>query len=135
MRLAFTVSLLCVFACGDDAPPGGPDASTDECTRDEECSDGIFCGGLERCVEGTCEAGATPCPPPLLCDEAADRCQSPGCDVANDADGDGHDALACGGDDCDDPIVSPATSSAATSSIKTATRAPSVTRTPTTTAS
>ena len=102
MRRAFTLSLLCLLACGDDAPPSGSDASTDECTRDEECSDGVFCNGLERCVEGTCEVGATPCPTPLLCDEAANACRSPGCDVSADADGDGHDAIACGGDDCDD---------------------------------
>ena len=36
-----------------------------------------------------------------MCDEAADACQTL-CDVSGDADGDGHDAIDCGGDDCDD---------------------------------
>ena len=91
--------LVALGACGDDSMPP-PDAG--ECTIDADCSDGVFCSGEERCVAGVCESGRPPCPAPLLCDEAGGVCQSPGCDTAEDADGDGHPAIACGGDDCDD---------------------------------
>ena len=90
--------------CGDDGPvmevDAGPDVDAG-CTSDAVCSDGIFCNGSERCVDGACMPGSDPCPAPLLCDEDVDRCQSPGCEFP-DADGDGRDSAACGGDDCDD---------------------------------
>jgi hypothetical protein len=89
-----------VAACGDDAsPPSTDGAST--CMRDVECDDGLFCNGTETCggdaSPNGCSAGAPPCEG--RCDESRERCL--GCEVP-DADGDGHGAIACGGDDCDD---------------------------------
>ena len=105
------------------------------CREDADCSDGLFCSGEERCVEGACMAG-----PPPDCDDrdpcTLDRCieaidlgDGGGTGVADggdpnvggqcvhdetrvDADGDGFDALhrvpGCG-DDCDDldPTIHP----------------------------
>lgn len=68
----------------------------------EECDDGMFCNGQERCEGDACVPGAPPCLEPLVCNEAAVRCETPaGCD-APDADGDGVARPSCGGDDCDD---------------------------------
>lgn len=35
------------------------------CETDTVCSDGLFCTGEERCVEGRCEQGPPPCAPQL----------------------------------------------------------------------
>jgi hypothetical protein len=58
------------------------------------CDDGLFCTTNDRCVSGVCQGGAAACSPPLLCDEATDRCVQ--ClSVANCNDG-----LACTVDAC-----------------------------------
>lgn len=71
------------------------------CTEARDCDDGVFCNGLELCLpaaDGTrCYPGVLPCRG--ACDESGGGCL--GCTPA-DADRDDHDALACGGDDCDD---------------------------------
>jgi hypothetical protein len=94
-----------LVACGDDAP--APDASVG-CTRDDQCSDGVFCNGDEVCAPDVAGANAFGCagsPPSCLvgqsCDEEMDRCATL-CEVTEDADGDGVAATECGGDDCDD---------------------------------
>jgi hypothetical protein len=81
------------------------------CTSDAECDDGIFCNGVEYCAPGSAGAdahgcipdprGRRPCDPGMTCIEAERRCEVP-CDRDRDQDGDGHDSVACGGDDCDD---------------------------------
>jgi alpha-tubulin suppressor-like RCC1 family protein len=90
---------------GGDASGGG-DGSTG-CRTDADCSDGVFCNGAERCHPDGAMGDARGCAPPAAtspctamqtCDEANDRCM----DVCPDADGDGHTAATCGGDDCDD---------------------------------
>ena len=77
------------------------------CASDDVCDDDRFCNGLERCMPGAvgsdgrgCVAGATPCGAGESCDEATRECG--GTCSEPDADGDGHAAIACGGDDCDD---------------------------------
>ena len=82
------------------------DAGSGECARDWDCDDGIFCNGAERCVGGgeagsgsVCRAATAPCAADR-CEESARVCNAD-CDTA-DADGDGHNAVSCGGDDCDD---------------------------------
>lgn len=92
--LGCSLSLLSVGCLGGS---GVPDAGGDapSCTSDETCDDGLFCTGVERCVTGACVMGTPPCPE--SCDEAADRCAD-----CVDADGDGFDDVACGGNDCDD---------------------------------
>ncbi len=90
-------------------PPDGSDASA-TCRVDNDCADHVFCNGVERCVPGATNADArgcvradpaSPCAAGQTCDEAASRCMST-CPHALDADGDGHRAVDCGGDDCDD---------------------------------
>jgi hypothetical protein len=83
---------------------GGPDAGS--CTAATDCDDGTFCNGAEACdrtspaadARGCVLASAGPCGT-RSCNETTDACE--GCPTP-DADGDGHAATACGGDDCDD---------------------------------
>ncbi len=120
-----TSGVLCGFfvfmvACGGagsgEEDAGGPDASSGDagdsgssvCTSDSECDDGLFCNGVESCapddpaadVDG-CAPASDACLADQTCDEGADRCLTD-CDTTGDADGDGHDSIDCGGDDCDD---------------------------------
>ncbi len=80
------------------------------CATDIDCSDHVFCNGVERCMPGAASADGrgcvaadppNPCLPGQRCDDAMSRCVST-CAHAPDADGDGHRAQDCGGDDCDD---------------------------------
>ena len=75
------------------------------CASDQECSDGLYCNGAELCSPGDpgassfgCVVGRAPCGAGQNCNETTDRCEV-GC---TDNDGDGHMAMSCGGDDCDD---------------------------------
>lgn len=45
----------------------------DVCEVDAHCDDGLFCNGPETCDQGTCVAGAVPCPE-QPCDESGDVC-------------------------------------------------------------
>ncbi len=94
LRLVLSTSLI-LAACGDDAirmMDGG-----ESCVANADCDDAIFCNGPERCDTNTglCLPGEAPCSD---CNELDDSC---GTDCV-DEDGDGHDDIACGGDDCDD---------------------------------
>lgn len=91
-----TLAALLGAGCGDDAPPPTPDASA-ECSSAADCDDGVYCNGSETCEAGVCRAGSSPCS--VSCVEDEDRCVGGTC---ADADGDGHEDAACGGDDCDD---------------------------------
>ena len=86
------------------------DVSTGPCRADNDCSDGVFCNGVELCMPGAANADSRGCvaanpPNPCLsgqrCDDTMQRCVSI-CSHSPDADGDGHRAQDCGGDDCDD---------------------------------
>ncbi len=101
-----------LFACATTEVSDPPDAarpdSSTSCARDAECDDGRFCNGSEQCRPDAAEADArgcvpavTPCAATQTCDETADACRAD-CGLAPDADGDGHEAEDCGGDDCDD---------------------------------
>ena len=107
--LIFVATAL-VAGCGDPGPAPLPDAGPlPVCAFDIQCTNGVFCDGEERCdpsSPGADERGcvtsiAPACSTTLSCDEAARTCIAD-CAVARDVDGDGHDAIACGGDDCDD---------------------------------
>ena len=108
-RLALSLVAL-LFACGDDGgsePDGGPGDASAACSRAADCDDGLFCNGEERCAPEASEAdargcvgGVPPCDDGTRCDEGTDRCAS--CAENADGDGDGVDAIACGGEDCDD---------------------------------
>ncbi len=97
---------LCLLAaCG--AKTGLEIEELPPCESDAECDDGVFCDGLEQCIEGRCRRGAPPecvdddpCTE-NLCDEPGRRCFFPPVEVA-DNDGDGYFVLGTCGDDCDD---------------------------------
>ena len=88
-------------AAGESAGSG---SAVDACGG---CDDGTFCNGVESCAPNDVTADARGCissPACLsnqLCDEAMDTCTTD-CSKSGDADGDGHDAISCGGDDCND---------------------------------
>ena len=121
-RFAVMLSVLVVLAaCGEDdgvmvidvdasVTDLGVDTRIDvdgrvTCTSDVECNDGLFCNGREMCAPASmmadargCIPGDAPCGLTETCDEAANECRT----LCADLDGDGYDAVACGGDDCDD---------------------------------
>jgi hypothetical protein len=78
-----------------------------QCISDLDCSDGVFCNGVESCspsragADGCGCLGAavpTPCGAEQTCSEALRRCDY----CTTDADSDGHRSMDCHGDDCDD---------------------------------
>ncbi len=95
------MAVLAVAAgCGGPAAPAAPDAGSDAGAGcPSSCDDGVYCNGVEGCdANGACTPGTAPCPAPMVCDEAMDRCRSD----CPDADEDGAADAACGGIDCDD---------------------------------
>ena len=83
---------------------------TGRCATDQDCADGVFCNGAERCMPGApganargclAPSSAMPCLASQTCNESMARCETQ-CDIVPDADHDGHRAVLCGGDDCDD---------------------------------
>ena len=112
-----TIGAVALSGCDSGGPgPGDADVdgdadedSSDLCHDDAECSDGVFCNGQERCAPAEVGANEQGCLPgmgdPCLvgqeCIETEGRCTT-ACDTVSDADGDGHDAIDCGGDDCND---------------------------------
>ncbi|HJL49758.1 MAG TPA: MopE-related protein, partial [Polyangiaceae bacterium LLY-WYZ-15_(1-7)] len=108
-RALTLLALAALLACGDDdADPidAGGDTGSTVCVDDGACDDGLFCNGAETCAPDAAGADARGCMPGdapcamSACDEAADRCDD--CGITADVDGDGFDAIACGGEDCDD---------------------------------
>ncbi|HJL02261.1 MAG TPA: putative metal-binding motif-containing protein [Polyangiaceae bacterium LLY-WYZ-15_(1-7)] len=99
------LALAALAACGDDdggALPGA-DGGFVACVDDGDCSDGLYCNGVETCSPSApganprgCVVGDPPCP--LACDEVEDTCLT----SCPDADEDGARDAACGGTDCDD---------------------------------
>jgi len=120
---AFVLAVTLTACGGDDTPPLGVDASIDGggavdfgsvdgrivCTSDVSCNDGLFCNGREMCAPASpmadvngCVPGDAPCSDGETCDETENDCRV----TCEDVDGDGRDAVACGGDDCDDTDAS-----------------------------
>ena len=99
--------LLIMIGCGDDDAPSGDGAVPFMCASDVDCDDGLFCNGVETCAPGDgadargCVSSAPPCLDTQRCLADERRCVT-SCAVAPDADGDGFDAIECGGADCDD---------------------------------
>jgi len=49
--------------------------TVDCCYADEDCSDGLYCTGVENCLDLNCQPGpGTPCVSPEWCDEDQDSC-------------------------------------------------------------
>ncbi|UJR85626.1 MopE-related protein [Sandaracinus amylolyticus] len=111
LRLALLLAPFVLVACGDDDAPAMDASFADgpRCTTDEECDDGDFCDGAERCQPSSASADARGCIEPArtgclegqICDGEARTCTTD-CAVIDDADGDDAIAMECGGDDCDD---------------------------------
>lgn len=100
-RLIGILVFVGVIGCGDDdiaMDAGGADVGP--CTTDLQCDDGLFCNGAEACQSDMCTSGEAPCSAGQACSEALSACTG-NCDTS-DADGDGFDSIACGGEDCDD---------------------------------
>ncbi|HEY8426878.1 MAG TPA: putative metal-binding motif-containing protein, partial [Sandaracinaceae bacterium] len=114
-RILIALAML-ASACGSEPPAhdAGLDAGIDgsgeadggarRCERARDCDDGLFCNGVETCIDTFCMPGEPPCDSDTeTCDETADRCEAIDCaGEAADRDGDGYRSIACGGDDCDD---------------------------------
>ncbi|MBX3251279.1 MAG: putative metal-binding motif-containing protein, partial [Myxococcales bacterium] len=114
-RVLLVVCVGLAMACGSEVvcPDGtdllggacvADDGGADVCRSDDECSDGLFCTGVERCNPTSeaadargCVVGERPCPG-AGCVESTRTCD----ESCPDADGDGYADAACGGDDCDD---------------------------------
>ena len=99
--------LVACIACGDDdgtVDAGREDSRVPLCASDIECDDSVYCNGEESCDSGSaladergCLSGTPPCGD-AECDEVTAICG----EDCPDADDDGHTAMRCGGDDCDD---------------------------------
>ncbi|MCG3130734.1 MAG: hypothetical protein FLDDKLPJ_01506 [Phycisphaerae bacterium] len=68
-----------------------------ECAADADCDDGLFCTGVETCVDGACVDGTAPCDEAAgeTCNEDADACEGSACTV----DADCSDGLFCNGNE------------------------------------
>lgn len=109
-RLIIVVLVAVLSASGGSAY--GAEIIVEGCEDAAQCNDGVFCNGVERChiyVErgsrgqvirrtGVCEAGENPCQRGWQCRNQEQLCKEP----CEDRDGDGAQAMRCGGDDCDD---------------------------------
>jgi len=102
----------CIFgksdaSTSDAGETGGDSGSGKACTADGDCPATKYCDGAERCVGGFCRAALEgPCVSHTACvidscDESTKTCKHTPT-TGLDADGDGHLATGCGGDDCDD---------------------------------
>ncbi len=101
---AASALLVVLVGCSGSVAAPTDAGPVDECRTDAQCDDGLFCSGVERCVDGACEAGL-----PIDCDDGIacteDACSEDARECVNtavDADGDGVAALDCFGTDCDD---------------------------------
>ena len=59
-----------------------------DCCVDDDCTDGRFCTGVERCLLGTCVEGSRPCGQGSICHEREQSC-TPDCNgnqIADDVD-------------------------------------------------
>lgn len=104
------------FEGGTDLDASRGDAARDggmvgmPCTDGSQCDDGLFCTGVEACVDGACARTPVDCDDGVACTTDACREERRTCDhTPPDVDGDGHADIACVnarqeplGDDCDD---------------------------------
>jgi len=109
LLLCASLGLICACGGGGASDAGGHDATVDAsdagdtgpalCASDAACDDGLFCNGAERCAPDDptadilgCASATSPCLDGQTCDEAEARCITE-CEVAGDADRDGHDSI------------------------------------------
>ncbi len=68
--------LAIVTAVGCSSSSGGAGKVLGECASNADCDDGVFCNGVELCIEEECESGSSPCVNPAACDESVDQCNT-----------------------------------------------------------
>ena len=89
---------ICACASKKDLKAAANATPEVQCRTNSDCSDGVFCNGQESCRAGQCVQGTGPCGKDGKCFEREKSCKAP----CEDKDGDGYEAMHCGGDDCDD---------------------------------
>lgn len=67
----WVLGCLVIAACEEPAP--STTGASVMCGADAECDNGLYCDGVERCIDGRCAAGTAPCEPRLW-HEGEDRC-------------------------------------------------------------
>lgn len=87
------------------SPPTAEVAEGEPCETDDQCDDGVYCNGEERCARAGADeaticqrAFQLPCSSNHPCQEARRACEC----SDNNKDRDPYVARECGGDDCDD---------------------------------
>jgi len=50
-----------------------------QCSSDTQCDDGLYCNGIEKCINSTCQAGT-----PVDCSSLSDQCNNGVCDETQD---------------------------------------------------
>lgn len=87
----------CSYACNRFEPACAREPiCLSDCVIDDDCNDGFFCSGRERCVDGTCRHGTPetcddgdPCTVEIGCLRTADECvrecntRNPSCDCGD----------------------------------------------------
>ncbi|GJM24560.1 MAG: hypothetical protein DHS20C16_09750 [Phycisphaerae bacterium] len=71
----------------------------DECVFDSDCSNGLFCDGVEICIIDVCQFQSPPCMAGQLCDEGNDVCFADGPDCNGNEFGDATDIAGATSDD------------------------------------
>ena len=74
LNSVYGISAESIYFAGNDGIVIHYTPEVAECANDDDCDDGVFCNGIEMCVEGACTEDALPCTAGGVCDEASDRC-------------------------------------------------------------
>ncbi len=61
-----------------DSDNNGTPDGCQPCGSNSDCSDGLFCNGVEVCQSGSCVAGSLPCDSDEFCNESTDSCDADG---------------------------------------------------------
>ena len=51
------------------------------CLTDDQCNDGLYCNGIELCIDGSCSSSTSPCAVGEICDEGHQSCVDPACEA------------------------------------------------------
>jgi hypothetical protein len=103
---AYVLLMGCLEEADACADGGCRDSAPSRCVVDEDCDDGRFCTGMERCALEDPRADVRGCLPGSACDGVCDEVAHTCDGLCVDLDGDGASDAACGGTDCDDSSAS-----------------------------
>jgi hypothetical protein len=95
--LAFDTTVGCLSSTNYDYQMGYHSITITQtgCQNNADCDDGLFCNGIETCIDEHCQSGIPVCSDGIfcngleVCDESTDSCTSPGnpcpqCTICND---------------------------------------------------